>query len=103
MKYEKHQGTPRAGIVTIKLRIPQCRSLKEKRSRLGRLTRKLRDELNVSVAEVGEQDRPSSSVICCAAVSSDWVQVQRCLNQVHVICEQHRGITITDSQEERLM
>jgi uncharacterized protein YlxP (DUF503 family) len=45
-----------AVLVEIDLHIPAARSLKDKRSAVRRLIARLRDDLGVSVAEVGHQD-----------------------------------------------
>lgn len=70
------------GILTMQLRIPGCKSLKEKRSRLKPLLARLHREFNVSVAEIGQQDAWQEALVCCALVSSDLAQTQRSLQQV---------------------
>lgn len=45
------------GIGLVDLRIPGCGSLKEKRSVLSRILRRTQNEFNVSIAEVGDNDR----------------------------------------------
>jgi uncharacterized protein YlxP (DUF503 family) len=59
------------GSMTIQLFIPTTHSLKEKRSVIRSVIARLRNEFNISVAEVGEQDRWQLSVIGIACVSSD--------------------------------
>lgn len=59
------------GLCTLDLSIPGCRSLKEKRGSLAPVVASLRREFNVSVAEVGEQDRWQAAVLGVAAVSTD--------------------------------
>ena len=46
------------GICTLELSLPGNDSLKDKRSVLKPLVVRMRREFNVSVAEVGEHDRP---------------------------------------------
>jgi uncharacterized protein YlxP (DUF503 family) len=59
------------GILTIELHIPMCDSLKSKRSVIKPIIARLRNEYNVSVAEVGSQDSWRSAIIGVACVSSD--------------------------------
>jgi uncharacterized protein len=44
------------GTGLIDLLIPECGSLKEKRSALARIIRRTQNEFNVSIAEVGDND-----------------------------------------------
>lgn len=59
------------GTATLDLHIPGCRSLKEKRSVIRRLTARLRKDFNVSVAEVDKQDLHQSARIGVAFVCND--------------------------------
>ena len=59
------------GVCHLKLQLPGCRSLKEKRRIIKPLQEKLHHKFNVSVAEVGAQDRWDSAEIGIAHVSND--------------------------------
>lgn len=59
------------GVATIELHLPANGSLKGKRSVVKPLISKLRNEFNVSVAEVGEQDRLRTAIIGVACISAD--------------------------------
>ena len=59
------------GIATIELHIPANDSLKGKRSAIKPIIARLRNDFNVSVAEVGDQDALRSAIIGVACVSSD--------------------------------
>lgn len=59
------------GIATVELHIPMNDSLKGKRSAIRPVIARLRSEFNVSVAEVGEQDRLRTAVLGVACVSGD--------------------------------
>jgi hypothetical protein len=52
--------------LTIHLHLPGCASLKEKRGRIKPLIARLHREFNVSVAEMGLQDKWQEAVIVCA-------------------------------------
>lgn len=75
------------GTMTLQILIPSAHSLKEKRSVLRSIIARLRNEFNISVAEVGEQDRWQLGVIGVACVSSDSAyaegQLQAVVNWVN--------------------
>ena len=70
------------GQLTIHLHLPGCASLKEKRGRLKPLFARLHKEFNVSVAEMGLQDKWTEAVIACAVINADLVTAQQSLQSV---------------------
>ena len=70
------------GQLTIRLHLPVCFSLKEKRGRIKPLLARLRKEFNVSVAEMDLQDKWTETVIACAMVNSDAVVLRQSLQSV---------------------
>ena len=68
--------------LTIHLHIPGCSSLKEKRGYIKPLIARLRREFNLSVAEVGLQDKWQEAVIGCAMIGSDHAFLQSALQTV---------------------
>ena len=66
------------GACTITLHLHGVRSLKEKRSIIKSLQARLRNEFNVSVAEVDAQDIHGRAVIgvACVSASSDYARGQ---------------------------
>ena len=64
------------GSLALQLFIPAVHSLKEKRSVVRSVVARLRNEFNVSVAEVAEQDRWQLAVIGIACVSADSAYVE---------------------------
>jgi len=58
-------------LLTIKLLLNGCSSLKEKRSQLHPLMVRLRKQFNIAVAETGLQDYWQSALISCVLVSND--------------------------------
>ncbi len=68
--------------LTLQLFIPSTHSLKAKRSVVKSVVARLRNEFNVSVAEVGEQDRWQLAVIGVACVSADTAYAQGQLQAV---------------------
>ena len=69
-------------LLTLKLYLTGCSSLKEKRSRLQPLQTRLRKEFNVTVSEIGLQDVWQSAWIGVALVSNDSVHNEQVLNEV---------------------
>ena len=70
------------GQLTIRLHLPACASLKEKRGRIKPLLARLRKEFNVSVAEMDLQDKWTETVIACGMVNSDAVVLRQSLQSV---------------------
>lgn len=68
--------------LTIHLHLPACASLKEKRGRIKPLIARLHREFNVSVAEMGSQDKWQEAVIVCAMVGNERGHVQSALQTV---------------------
>jgi uncharacterized protein YlxP (DUF503 family) len=59
------------GVCTLELNIPSANSLKEKRQIVKSVMARLRNEFNISVAEVDRLDRRQSAVIAAVTVSGD--------------------------------
>ncbi len=59
------------GIAVITLRLHECRSLKAKRRILKSIIQKIRNNFNVSAAEVGSNDIYQKAEIGIAMVGSD--------------------------------
>jgi uncharacterized protein len=70
------------GILTFHLHLPACSSLKQKRGRIKPLIARLHREFNVSVAEIGLQDKWQESVITCAVVGNERGHLESALQNV---------------------
>jgi len=70
------------GGLTIQLRMPTSHSLKQKRSIVKSVIARLRNEFNVSVAEVAEQDKWQIAVIGVACVSGNGNHARQQLEAV---------------------
>ena len=68
--------------LTIHLHIPGCTSLKEKRGRIKPLIARLHREFNVSVAEIGLQDKWQETIIACAMVGNERGHLESALQTV---------------------
>ena len=70
------------GVLSLKIHIPGCSSLKEKRGRLKPLITRLRKEFNISVAEIDHHDVWQTATISCAMISTEKSHTQRSLQKV---------------------
>ncbi len=70
------------GAAQVELHVHASRSLKEKRSVIRGVVRRIRNEFNVAVAEVGGQDTWQWAVLGLAAVGHDGTSVRAILERV---------------------
>ncbi len=78
------------GSCTIHLHIATAQSLKEKRQVVRSLVARVRNEFNVSIAEVDDQDRWQSARLGVAVVATDQAHAQRQLEAVVSFIERQR-------------
>jgi uncharacterized protein len=91
------------GALTLYLRLEGNESLKGKRSVLKSMMARIRNEFNVSIAEVGDNDRWQSATVGVAAVSNDPDYVQGQLARVVQWIEENRlDVTLVDYSIELL-
>ena len=65
------------GICEIDVLIPQASSLKEKRIVIKSIKDKISKRFNVSIAEVGYQDKWQRSLLGVAKVSNDTISIEK--------------------------
>ena len=70
------------GLCTIELQVPGSASLKDKRQVIRSVVTRLRQDFNVSVAEVDHQNSWQLATLGVAAVSSDLRCLQRLMSRV---------------------
>ncbi len=70
------------GTLTLRLHLPGCASLKEKRGRIRPLIARLHREFNLSVAEMGLQDAHHETIIACAMVGNERRHLESALQNV---------------------
>jgi uncharacterized protein YlxP (DUF503 family) len=88
-------------ILTLRLQLPGCRSLKEKRSRLKPLIARLHREFNLSVAELDQQDAWDEATIGCAMISNDHQFTDSALHTViHWLNQNWPDVSLVDDQIE---
>ncbi len=70
------------GLLTLHISLGDCRSLKQKRSRVQPVLARLHREFNIAAAEVDLLDHHHEAGIQCAALSTDGGEVQAFLQRV---------------------
>jgi len=70
------------GLCTIKLRLPENHSLKDKRKVLKSITTRVRNRYNVAIAEMDDQDLWQVATLGIACLSNDAQQVDKVLSKV---------------------
>jgi uncharacterized protein YlxP (DUF503 family) len=84
------------------LRIPGCRSLKEKRHVVKTLTAAMHQRFPVSVAEVDHQDLWQRTAIAAAAVGSDQHHLRRVMHEVEKLIERWAEVEVIDAELQLL-
>jgi hypothetical protein len=89
------------GVCRVTLRLPENGSLKGKRQVVQSLTTRLRGKFNVSVAEVGDNDRWQIATIGVSCVSNDARHAREMLDRVLAFIESTRpDAEVIDSEIE---
>jgi len=70
------------GVLTIRIAIPECTSLKGKRGIVKRLTARLKNRFNVSVSEIGLHDIRDKASIAIVSVSKDMPYLNALLDKI---------------------
>jgi hypothetical protein len=86
------------GAAEVELHVHASHSLKEKRGAVRSIVRRLRNEFNVAVAEVGGQDTWQRAVLGLAAVGHDGVSVRAVLERAIEFIESLHLAEVADSR-----
>lgn len=90
------------GLLTLELHLPSSRSLKDKRQALRSLETRLRNRLNVAVAEVEHQDLWQRAGLAVVSVNTDRGHLEATLQNALGEAERSREIAVVDAQTETL-
>jgi uncharacterized protein YlxP (DUF503 family) len=82
----------------MELRLPGCRSLKEKRSILRRYLEGVRRTYNVAVAEIDDQDVLQHAVVEAAAVGNARAHLHRVLTKLMNDADRPGEMILVDSE-----
>ena len=80
------------------LRIPECRSLKEKRHVVKTLIAAVRQRFPVSVAEVDHHELWQRTALAVAAVGTDQHHLRRVMHEVEKLVERWAEVEVIDAQ-----
>ncbi len=86
----------------IQLYCPGSFSLKDKRRLIHGLVTRLRQQFNLAVAEVGDQDHHRLVTLSLASVSSSIKQLQGLKTRLLAECDEVTGVQIREYNEEIL-
>ena len=84
------------GLLRIEFIIPSINSLKEKRSLIRSLKERVRNEYNVSVAEIGNLNNFGKGMIGFTTLSKDRNVPQKILTRVEEYIDKHFNIIVID-------
>ena len=84
------------GVERFDLRLPGCRSLKQKRHVLKTLTAAIRAKFEVAVAEVDHQDLWQRTTLAVAAVGAETYHLRRVLHEVEKLVDRWAETELID-------
>ena len=87
------------GLAVWEVHIPECHSLKEKRSVLKSVKDRLHNQFNVSVSETAYQDVHQRAELAACVVSGDRSHANSVLTSVDRFLEAQPGVRIVDSYQ----
>ena len=90
------------GLIQVRLSLPECHSLKEKRSVLRSLKDRSRNEMNISVAEVDDQDLWQSAVLAFVTVAAEKDVVEKRLSAVASFVRSNPRVVLLEVSTELL-
>jgi len=91
----------KVGVSQITLHLPGCHSLKEKRQVIKSVMARVRQQFEVAIAEVDEQDRWQIARLGVSCVSNSSQHIDEILGRVrHYIEETRPDILVTDAEME---
>lgn len=88
------------GSVVFTLAIDQAHSLKEKRSVIEGLKKRLTNKFNIAVSEVGMHDIWNRSELAVVTVSPDRKRVDSVLSKVALFVEDYGEAVLLDIEQE---
>lgn len=90
------------GFLEVHLRIPGAHSLKEKRGVIKRIIERLKNKFNVSVSEIGSQDKWQNSIIGVVTISTSKRVVDSTIEKVVTFIDDFHPVEVTNYYKEIL-
>ncbi len=92
---------PAIGLLTLHIHLPNCASLKEKRSLIKPILSRLHKQFNISCAETGLNDLWHECLLACALVCNDCGFAAQSLQNVLMFFQEHYPeLTVIDHRIE---
>jgi uncharacterized protein len=91
----------KVGVSQITVHLPGCHSLKDKRQVIKSVTARIRQQFEVAIAEVDEQDRWQIAKLGVSCVSNSSQHIDEVLQRVqHFIEETRPDVIVTNTEVE---
>jgi len=90
------------GLLRVALHVPASGSLKHKRRYLQSVKQQIRSKFNVSIAEVGSQDRWQRIDLAVAMVAVDAAHIDRVFTEVMKVIDRQADMDILEEAREFL-
>ncbi len=90
------------GVLRVDLLLNDCGSLKDKRRVLGGLKARLKNNFNVSVAEIGDMDKWQKAVLAIAVISNDLSHLHGYLDNILDFIENEKKMVVIEHLVEIL-
>ncbi|MBN1522427.1 MAG: DUF503 domain-containing protein, partial [Candidatus Aureabacteria bacterium] len=84
------------GVLQVSFDIPDSFSIKDKRSALSSLKKRLQSTFNVSVAETEQMDSMTVGFLAVAFVASDKKYAYRTMSKILAFLEREKRIVVRD-------
>jgi len=89
-------------LLTIELRLPEARTLKDKRQVLQSLLDRLNARFNVSAAEVGYSDKHGRAQVAAACVGNSAAHCNEVLDKALALVEAEVRVEVIGAEREDL-
>ena len=90
------------GLLEVELHLPGAQSLKDKRQPLRSILSRVRQDHNVSIAEVAHHDEWQRAGLAVVGVNTERVPMERTLDQIVRTIEETPGVVCAGEQRQWL-
>ena len=90
------------GLLEVELHLPEAHSLKDKRQPLRSILARVRQNHNVSIAEVAHQNEWQRAGLAIVGVNTERVPMERTLDEIVRAIEETPGVVCAGAQRQWL-
>ena len=90
------------GILVVDCLLGDGHSLKEKRRVFLSITQKIRNQFNISIAEVEHQDLWQRSKLAIVCVNTQWTAIENILDKIVRIMQSDPRFTVLNSEIQKI-